>query len=60
MPESQITGAVLMIRPVRFESNPQTAESNKFQGGVAASSEAQQAAIKAALEGLEARMAAAE
>jgi hypothetical protein len=33
-----------MIRPVRFESNPQTAESNKFQGGVEASSEAQQLA----------------
>ncbi len=30
--ESQLASAVLMIRPVRFESNPHTAESNKFQG----------------------------
>ena len=30
--ESQLASAVLMIRPVRFESNPHTAASNKFQG----------------------------
>lgn len=30
--ESQLASAVLMIRPVRFESNPQTAASNRFQG----------------------------
>ena len=30
--ESQLASGVLMIRPVRFESNPMTAESNKFQG----------------------------
>ena len=29
--ESQLASAVLMIRPVRFESNPLTAESNLFQ-----------------------------
>ena len=29
--ESQLASAVLMIRPVRFESNPLTAESNRFQ-----------------------------
>ena len=31
-PESQLASAVLMILPVRFESNPHTAASNKFQG----------------------------
>jgi len=36
-----------MIRPVRFESNPMTAESNRFQGKTGASPEAQQ---KAALK----------
>jgi hypothetical protein len=30
--ESQLASSVLMIRPVRFESNPMTAESNRFQG----------------------------
>jgi len=30
--ESQLASAVLMIRPVRFESNPHTAASNRFQG----------------------------
>ena len=30
--ESQLASAVLMVRPVRFESNPMTAESNRFQG----------------------------
>jgi hypothetical protein len=30
--ESQLASAVLMIRPARFESNPETAESNRFQG----------------------------
>lgn len=29
--ESQLASAVLMIRPTRFESNPLTAESNRFQ-----------------------------
>jgi len=29
--ESQLANAVLMIRPTRFESNPMTAESNRFQ-----------------------------
>ncbi len=31
IPESQLANAVLMIRPVRFMSNPQTLESNAFQ-----------------------------
>ena len=30
--ESQLASAVLMIMPVRFESNPMTAASNVFQG----------------------------
>jgi hypothetical protein len=30
--EEQLASSVLMIRPVRFESNPMTAESNRFQG----------------------------
>lgn len=29
--ESQATSSVLMIRPVRFQSNPETAASNRFQ-----------------------------
>ena len=32
MPESQLTDTVLMVRPVRFQTNPQTADSNAFQG----------------------------
>lgn len=32
MKESQLASAVLMIRPAGFESNPETAESNRFQG----------------------------
>jgi hypothetical protein len=46
--ESQITSAVLMIRPIRFESNPLTASSNRFQGKTDSDPAAQQAA--AALE----------
>lgn len=30
--ESQLASSVLMIRPTRFESNPLTASSNRFQG----------------------------
>lgn len=42
--EDQLTSTVLMIRPVRFESNPMTAESNRFQGKSEASTEEQHAA----------------
>lgn len=42
--ESQLASSVLMIRPVRFESNPQTAASNRFQGRTDASAAQQQAA----------------
>ncbi len=40
--ESQIASSVLMIRPARFESNPHTAASNKFQGNNASSPAQQQ------------------
>lgn len=37
--ESQLASAVLMIRPKRFESNPLTAESNRFQSSQSVSPE---------------------
>ena len=40
--ESQLASAVLMIKPVRFESNPLTAESNRFQGRNTSTPEQQQ------------------
>ncbi len=55
--ESQLASAVLMIRPARFESNPETAESNRFQGKSGASPEQQHAA---ALEEFEALAVALE
>ena len=45
--ESQLADAVLMIRPARFESNPQTAQSNLFQGKHDATPEQQQQAALA-------------
>jgi hypothetical protein len=42
--ESQLASTVLMIRPVRFESNPLTAASNRFQGKTSASVDEQQLA----------------
>ncbi len=53
--ESQLASSVLMIRPARFESNPLTAESNRFQGKTDASPEEQQAS---ALEQFDALAAA--
>jgi hypothetical protein len=50
--ESQLASAVLMIRPVRFQSNPHTAESNKFQGRNASSPEQQQQDAAAEFAGL--------
>jgi hypothetical protein len=45
--ESQLASAVLMIRPARFHSNPQTAASNRFQGKTELSeAEQQQAALQ--------------
>lgn len=40
--ESQLASTVLMIRPCRFESNPLTALSNRFQGKSAATADEQQ------------------
>jgi hypothetical protein len=42
--ESQLASAVLMIRPARFESNPETAASNRFQSKVDVSPAEQQLA----------------
>lgn len=50
--ESQLASAVLMIRPVRFESNPHTAASNKFQGKNPATPEQQQLDAEAEFDGL--------
>jgi hypothetical protein len=51
-PESQLASAVLMIRPARFQSNPQTAESNRFQGKTSVSPAEQHAAALAEFEAL--------
>ena len=45
-----------MIRPARFESNPQTANSNRFQGKTEAAPAEQQAAALAEFEGLAAAL----
>ena len=50
--ESQLASTVLMIRPVRFESNPETAASNRFQAGSSATPEEQQAAALREFQGL--------
>jgi hypothetical protein len=50
--ESQLASSVLMIRPKRFQSNPQTAESNAFQTEPDASPAEQQQAALAEFEGL--------
>jgi len=50
--ESQLASGVLMIRPVRFESNPETAASNKFQGRSGASPAEQNAAAQAEFDAL--------
>lgn len=47
MAETQLANRVLMIRPARFGSNPQTAASNRFQGrGGADPQRQQQAALR--------------
>ncbi|HUD96651.1 MAG TPA: arginine deiminase-related protein [Woeseiaceae bacterium] len=50
--ESQLASAVLMIRPARFQSNPETAESNRFQGKTRATPAEQHAAALAEFEAL--------
>ncbi|MCI0517397.1 MAG: arginine deiminase-related protein [Woeseiaceae bacterium] len=54
--EPQLAGAVLMIRPVRFQSNPITAESNRFQGKTSATPEQQQAAAARQFEAIAAAL----
>lgn len=51
-PESQLASGVLMIRPVRFQSNPMTAESNKFQGRSRAAPEQQNAQAQTEFDAL--------
>ena len=51
-PESQLASTVLMIRPIRFESNPMTAESNLFQARSTATPDEQQQAAAREFEGL--------
>ena len=50
--ESQLANGVLMIRPQRFVSNPETAASNRFQGKTAATADEQQAAALRQFESL--------
>ncbi len=50
--ESQLASAVMMIRPVRFESNPLTAASNRFQGKTDSGPAEQQAAAAREFEAL--------
>ena len=50
--ESQLASSVLMIRPARFQSNPETLDSNAFQAEPDASPAEQQEAALAEFEGL--------
>jgi hypothetical protein len=50
--EPQLASTVLMIRPARFESNPQTAASNSFQEDPALTPAEQQAAALREFDGL--------
>ncbi len=50
--ESQLASSVLMIRPARFESNPQTATSNRFQRKTDASPDEQQQSALAQFDNL--------
>ena len=54
--ESQSTSTVLMIRPVRFESNPHTAASNRFQGKSQLGAQEQQDAALKEFDGLAAML----
>ena len=56
MPESQLANTVLMIRPARFESNPQTAASNRFQGRSERTPEQQHVAAMAEFDALVAEL----
>ena len=54
--ESQLANGVLMIRPQRFVSNPETAPSNRFQGKTAATADEQQASALRQFEALAAAL----
>lgn len=54
--EAQLASAVLMIRPVRFASNPQTAESNRFQGKSALGPEQQNSQAQVEFDALAAAL----
>jgi len=54
--ESQLASTVLMIRPARFESNPQTAASNRFQSKPVAPPAEQQARALAEFDDLVGRL----
>jgi hypothetical protein len=51
-PESQLANTVLMVRPARFESNPETAPSNRFQGKTTQTTDEQQRLALQQFEGL--------
>lgn len=51
-PEAQLASTVLMIRPVRFQQNPLTAESNAFMEHIDAPAAEQQALALPQFEGL--------
>lgn len=54
--ESQLASTVMMIRPARFESNPLTAASNRFQGRSSSSPEEQHAIALSEFDGLAAAL----
>ena len=54
--ESQLASTVMMIRPARFESNPLTAASNRFQGRSSSSPEEQHAIALREFDGLAAAL----
>ena len=57
-PENQTAGAVLMIRPVRFAANPETASSNRFQASARADRDVAAGAVRE-FDGLAVALAAA-
>lgn len=54
--EPQLASTVMMIRPARFESNPLTAASNRFQGRSSSSPEEQHAIALREFDGLAAAL----
>lgn len=54
--ESQLASSVMMVRPARFQSNPLTAKSNRFQGKSSLDPDAQQASALREFDGLAAAL----